>query len=591
MRMLTIKRQQQSHAGKQALQRRLSIKNWMTGVVACVGMTSGLQANAQTLGFGAHTQNIVGGQDGAGIAIGYMANGDSTSKGGSSPVAIGSKSNASGSGSQVAVGDHATATGKNSIAIGGHTYSNGATATGDYAITMGAESVASGTGALAFGGDASKGAVAAGNYAVAFGAQASASATNALALGKGAQAADIGDVALGAGSVTQAAVGTSSVTINSATYGFAGTTPISTVSIGSAGNERTLTNVAAGRIDSTSTDAVNGSQLNAFNEAMARADAKVNALGGSVANAFGGGAAFDPSTGLIGAAAFTVYGQSNADVASAIAALQSGAPVQYSTAAAPTTGLGPNGAPQSNDVTLVGPDAASPVTLHNVAAGVAATDAVNVAQLNAAVINIGPTGTQWVANNSTTGTAPIASGTDALAAGSSTASGKAATAIGNGAVASADNSVALGANSVADQANTVSVGSAGNERRVTNVAEGTGGTDAVNVNQLNAGLGNLQNQMNANVANLQDQISSNLKKSYGGTAAAIAIAGLRYDDRPGKISAAAATGYYHNQIGLAAGIGGTSDDGRWRVNGGLTVTPTLSSPDVGAVVGVSHTFN
>ncbi|WP_277189270.1 YadA-like family protein [Caballeronia sp. BR00000012568055] len=568
----------------------------MTGIVACLGMTSGLQANAQTLGFGSHADNVVGGQPGSGVAIGFMANGDSTSKGGSSPVAIGSKSNASGAGSQVAVGDHATATGMNSIAIGGHTYRDGATATGDYAITMGAESVASGTGALAFGGDASKGAVAAGNYAVAFGAQALASGTNALALGKGAQAGNDGDVALGAGSITQAAVGTSSVTINSATYGFAGTTPISTVSIGSAGSERTLTNVAAGRIDSTSTDAVNGSQLNAFNEAMARADAKVNALGSSVANAFGGGAAFDPSTGLIGAPAFTVYGQANADVASAIAALQSGAPVQYSTAAAPTTGLGPNGAPQSNDVTLVGPDATSPVALHNVAAGVAATDAVNVAQLNevvnAAVINIGPTGDQWVASNPATVTAPSATGTDALAAGSSSvASGKASTAIGTGAVASADNSVALGANSVADQANTVSVGSAGNERRVTNVAAGTAGTDAVNVNQLNTGLGNLQNQMNANVANLQDQISSNLKKSYGGTAAAIAIAGLRYDDRPGKVSAAAAVGYYHSQMGLAAGVGGTSDDGRWRVNGGLTVTPTLSSPDVGAVVGVSHTFN
>jgi autotransporter adhesin len=46
--------------------------------------------------------------------------------------------------------------------------------------------------------------------------------------------------------------------------------------------------------------------------------------------------------------------------------------------------------------------------------------------------------------------------------------------------------VALGASSVADQANTVSVGSATNQRRITNVAEGVNGTDAVNVDQLKA---------------------------------------------------------------------------------------------------------
>jgi hypothetical protein len=46
---------------------------------------------------------------------------------------------------------------------------------------------------------------------------------------------------------------------------------------------------------------------------------------------------------------------------------------------------------------------------------------------------------------------------------------------------------AIGQNSVADQANTVSVGSVGNERRVTNVAAGTGATDAANVGQMQAG--------------------------------------------------------------------------------------------------------
>src|SRR5690606_29258413 len=55
-----------------------------------------------------------------------------------------------------------------------------------------------------------------------------------------------------------------------------------------------------------------------------------------------------------------------------------------------------------------------------------------------------------------------------------------------GAYAAAENSVALGAGSVADRANSVSVGEVGGERQITNVAAGTEGTDAVNLDQLNA---------------------------------------------------------------------------------------------------------
>lgn len=58
------------------------------------------------------------------------------------------------------------------------------------------------------------------------------------------------------------------------------------------------------------------------------------------------------------------------------------------------------------------------------------------------------------------------------------------TAVGAGALAIGGNSVALGVLSVADRPNTVSVGSPGYERQITNVAPGTAGTDAVNLNQL-----------------------------------------------------------------------------------------------------------
>ncbi|URL01699.1 YadA-like family protein [Avibacterium sp. 20-126] len=84
----------------------------------------------------------------------------------------------------------------------------------------------------------------------------------AVAIGLDSQAKNENDIALGAGAISETAVGTTEAVINGITYdGFAGTSPIATLSIGSASKERTITNVAAGRISKDSTDAINGSQL------------------------------------------------------------------------------------------------------------------------------------------------------------------------------------------------------------------------------------------------------------------------------------------------------------------------------------------
>ncbi|HZH05961.1 MAG TPA: YadA-like family protein, partial [Lautropia sp.] len=150
-----------------------------------------------------------------------------------------------------------------------------------------------------------------------------------VAIGAGAVSNHSGSVALGAGSVTQAAVGTSSTTINGKTYAFAGTAPVSTVSVGDVGAERTITNVAAGRLSATSTDAVNGSQLYATNTAIEDLTAGVGSL---VQN--------------------TVQYETNADGS------------------------------KKNSIVLQGGDPNAPVLISNVAAGVKDTDAVNVKQLN-----------------------------------------------------------------------------------------------------------------------------------------------------------------------------------------------------------------
>lgn len=84
-------------------------------------------------------------------------------------------------------------------------------------------------------------------------------------------------VILGNDSTDGDVVGTSSYTFkNGTTVNYAGTTPISTVSVGAKDKERTITNVAAGRVSATSTDAINGSQLYGIHQMIDSLDSESN---------------------------------------------------------------------------------------------------------------------------------------------------------------------------------------------------------------------------------------------------------------------------------------------------------------------------
>ncbi|MFP3801136.1 ESPR-type extended signal peptide-containing protein [Paraburkholderia sp. SIMBA_027] len=100
-----------------------------------------------------------------------------------------------------------------------------------------------------------------GAQAIALGANAAASGIDGIAIGRNAHAADNGSIALGADAKTAPVVATTEATIGDNDYAFAGVAPVGTLSIGDVGAERTITNVAAGRLSADSTDAVNGSQL------------------------------------------------------------------------------------------------------------------------------------------------------------------------------------------------------------------------------------------------------------------------------------------------------------------------------------------
>ena len=181
------------------------------------------------------------------IAIGHEAQADKTWG-----IAIGTRATASDVRS-LALGHQAKSTGYKANAIGAD-----ATANGNHANAIGSSATATGNHAQAFG----AGAQATGVRTNVFGSDAAATADYSIAIGNKANASTANSIALGADSTTRSATNVTSATVAGHTYGgFAGTSPVGSVSVGKAGQERQIHNVAAGKISADSTDAVNGSQL------------------------------------------------------------------------------------------------------------------------------------------------------------------------------------------------------------------------------------------------------------------------------------------------------------------------------------------
>ncbi|VWM04086.1 YadA-like family protein [Burkholderia lata] len=251
---------------------------------------------------GANGQNVAMGADGT------MANAGSASGG---AVAIGRGQKAIGDGA-VALGDPNTANGTGAVALGANNVAAGdaggnSAAAGAVAIGSGNQAV--GQGAVALGNVSS--AAAAG--ALALGDTAQSTAQNAIAFGSNAKASHAGSVALGANAVADGStLGNAGYNPGSGTI--AGTSPVGEVSVGSAGAERRMTNVAAGSGD---TDAVNVSQLRSLGT-------NVNNLGNTTAAAIGGGASYDPATGNVSAPTFNIAGGQQTSVGDAINALNQG---------------------------------------------------------------------------------------------------------------------------------------------------------------------------------------------------------------------------------------------------------------------------
>ena len=259
------------------------------GYKAVSGLTAptASQTNAFSVSIGNETEAL----DASTVAIGDKAK----AKGGVDALAVGTQANAM-TYKALAIGAYSQATGRQSTVIGNDIQGQPSIASGTRSQIIGVQSNVSGDNSVSIGDTntiASARTYAIGNNinvaagaddSLAFGTRAAVGAANTVAIGANANAAQANSVALGAGSATSAPH-TGAYTLNGS-YTAAGLPNAAngTVSVGSAGKERQIQNVAAGVISATSTDAINGSQLYATNNYM-------NNFAGDVKTKLGGNAA------------------------------------------------------------------------------------------------------------------------------------------------------------------------------------------------------------------------------------------------------------------------------------------------------------
>ena len=405
-------------------------------------------------------------------------------------------------------------------------------------------------------------------------ADSQATAADSVAIGGNAQATAVNSVALGSNSTTTADL--TQAAYNPGTGAIAGLTPVGEVSVGSAGAERRITNVAAGSAD---TDAVNVSQLRQVTSASV-ADALlydspahgVVTLGGSgsttpvrLRNVAAGVAGTDAvnmsqltslqsvvnhidgqvlniiNNGGGGGSGNLPYvsGNANGDVPNAAnSGNTAGVAVGYNSSASGENSsvLGQNAEAGGKYGVAIGNDSYA-AGRHDTAIGG-----------NAKVHADGSLAAGSNATVSAEATNAVAVGADASVTAAS------ATAIGQGASATAANSVALGKGSVASRENAVSVGTAGNERQITNVAPGVESTDAVNMSQLQG----VASQSNAYT---DQQVNSTRKQASAGTAAAIAVANLPQPYEANKSMVSVAVGGFDGESGYALGVSHATPSG------------------------------
>lgn len=229
----------------------------------------------------------------------------------------------------------------------------------------------------------------------------------------------------------------------------------------------------------------------------------------------------------------------------------------------------------------------NPVQIGNVAAGKAATDAVNVSQLDSTVAALG-------------GGAKInADGT--IQAPVYEVAGLGYNNVGDALKATNEAAVQYVTDGNGKRTNDVVLtGNGTGPVRIHNVADGKADTDAANVRQVkqvaqesknytDQRFSELQSQNTGQFSALSSQIERNLQETRAGIASAMGMAALRFDNNPGKLSFASGLGSFKGSTSMVAGVGYTTEDGAVRINASMGYN--FGEEDLSWNAGASFTLN
>ncbi|MCI3734097.1 YadA-like family protein [Escherichia coli] len=342
---------------------------------------------------------------------------------------------------------------------------------------------------------------------IGYGAYVDANALNGIAIGSNARANHANSIAMGNGSQTTRGAQTGYTAYNMD----APQNSVGEFSVGSEDGQRQITNVAAGSAD---TDAVNVGQLKVTDAQVSQNTQSITNLNNQVTNLDTRVTNIENGIGDIVTTGSTKYFKTNTDGVDANAqgkdsvAIGSGSIVAADNSVALGTGSVAN---EENTISVGSSTNQRRIT--NVAAGVNATDAVNVSQLKSSEAG----GVRYDTK--------------------------------------ADGSI--------DYSNITLGGGNGGTTRISNVSAGVNNNDAVNYAQLKQSVQETKQYTDQRMVEMDNKLSKTESKLSGGIASAMAMTGLPQAYTPGASMASIGGGTYNGESAVALGVSMVSANGRW----------------------------
>ncbi|HGW7133917.1 TPA: YadA-like family protein [Escherichia coli] len=334
-----------------------------------------------------------------------------------------------------------------------------------------------------------------------------ADAINGIAIGSNARANHADSIAMGNGSLTTRGAQTNYTAYNMD----APQNSVGEFSVGSEDGQRQITNVAAGSAD---TDAVNVGQLKVTDAQVSQNTQSITNLNTQVTNLDTRVTNIENGIGDIVTTGSTKYFKTNTDGADANAQGKDSVAIGSGSIAAAdnSVALGTGSVADEENTISVG-SSTNQRRITNVAAGVNATDAVNVSQLKSSEAG----GVRYDTK--------------------------------------ADGSI--------DYSNITLGGGNGGTTRISNVSAGVNNNDAVNYAQLKQSVQETKQYTDQRMVEMDNKLSKTESKLSGGIASAMAMTGLPQAYTPGASMASIGGGTYNGESAVALGVSMVSANGRW----------------------------